>query len=73
MAWHDRIQATQQLRRRTWDGSKDCKFCLKEEYADHLLFKCPIAVAAGSETAPSSVKSFHDIINNSGGDSRGLF
>jgi hypothetical protein len=50
--------------------------CLKEESADHLLFKCPIAVATwcwvrdslGWEGAPSSINSFHDIINNSGGD-----
>jgi len=48
MASHDRIHTTQQLKRRNWVGSndcsKDCKFCLKEESVEHLLFKCPIAV-----------------------------
>ena len=36
MAWHDRIQTAQQLKRRNWDGSKWCKYCRLEESADHL-------------------------------------
>ena len=76
MAWHDRIQTTQQLRRRNWDGSNVCKFNLREEFEDHLLFQCPIAVATWCwvrdslswERSPSSIKSFHDLLTNSGGD-----
>ena len=44
MAWHDRIQTVQQLRR-NWDKAQVCKFCGQEESVDHLLFKCPVAVA----------------------------
>jgi hypothetical protein len=75
MAWHDRIQTVQQLRR-NWDGAQGCKFCGKEEPVDHLLFQCPIAIATwcwvrdslGWPSIPTSRVSFQDILtNNSGG------
>lgn len=66
MAWHDRIQMVQQLRRRNWDGARTCKFCDLEESVDHLLFQCPIAVATwcwvrdslGWPKIPTSISSF---------------
>lgn len=44
MAWHNRIQTAEQLKRRNWDGSKEHEFCGIGECVDHLLFRCPIAV-----------------------------
>lgn len=78
MAWHNRIQTTDQLRRRNWEGSKDCSFCLKEENVDHLLFQCPIALAIWCWVRdslnwvkiPVSVKSFQSLLlaNDGEGD-----
>jgi hypothetical protein len=68
MAWHDRIQTVQQLRKRKWDKAQVCKFCEQEESVDHLLFQCPIAIATwcwirdslGWHGCPSSISSFQN-------------
>jgi hypothetical protein len=75
MAWHDRIQTVQQLRRRNWDGACSCKFCDAEESVNHLLFQCPIAVATwcwvrdslGWTRIPTSILSFQNLLSASGG------
>ena len=69
MAWHDRIQTAQQLKRRNWDGSKRCKYCGLEESADHLLFQCPAAMVTwcwvrdslGWPKIPTSIISYKDL------------
>jgi len=69
MAWHDRIQTAQQLKRRNWDGSKRCKYCGLEESADHLLFQCPTAMVTwcwvrdslGWPKIPTSIISYQDL------------
>ena len=69
MAWHDRIQTAQQLKRRNWDGSKRCKYCGLEESADHLLFQCPAAMVTwcwvrdslGWPKIPTSIISYQDL------------
>lgn len=71
LAWRDRIQTTQQLKRRNWDGTDDCKFCLEEESVNHLLFQCPIARiiwcwirdSLGWSRCPTSISSFQDLID----------
>ena len=75
MAWHDRIQTAQQLKRRNWDGSKRCKYCGLEESADHLLFQCPAAMVTwcwvrdslGWPKIPTSIISYQDL-GREGGD-----
>jgi hypothetical protein len=42
MAWHDRIQTIQQLKKRNWDKADVCKFCGKEESVNHLLFQLKV-------------------------------
>jgi hypothetical protein len=51
MIWQDRLQTATQLRKRKWDGPKDCKLCNQIEDIDHLLFCCPLSTytGAGSE------------------------
>ena len=69
MAWHDRIQTAQQLKRRNWDGSKRCKYCGLEESVDHLLFQCPAAMVTwcwvrdslGWPKIPISIISYQDL------------
>jgi hypothetical protein len=69
MAWHDRIQTTQQLKTRNWDKADVCKFCDKEELDNHLLFQCPIARilwccvrdSLGWPSAPISITNFQDL------------
>jgi hypothetical protein len=76
MAWHDRIQTVQQLRKRNWVKAQVCKFCEQEESVNHLLFQCPIAVAVwcwvrdslGWHGCPFSISSFESLLaNNRGG------
>lgn len=43
MIWQDRLQTATQLRKRKWDGPKDCKLCNQIEDIDHLLFCCPLS------------------------------
>jgi len=69
MAWHDRVKTAQQLRKRKWDGSKQCKYCGKEETVDHLLFQCPAAMVTWCwvrdslswPRIPTPITSFQDI------------
>lgn len=81
MAWHDRIQTTQQLKKRNWDKEDVCKFCDVEETVNHLLFQCPIARATwcwirdspGWPSAPISINNFQDLFLLHGdGDNKGL-
>ena len=80
MAWHDRIQTVQQLRRRNWDKAQVCKFCGQEESVDHLLFKCPVAVAIwcwvrdslGWNGCPTSISSFQNLLTSNSGEGRGV-
>ncbi|RLM55419.1 hypothetical protein C2845_PM10G10820 [Panicum miliaceum] len=41
MIWQDRLQTAVQLKKRKWDGPKECKLCNLTEDTDHLLFCCP--------------------------------
>ena len=81
MAWHDRIQTTNQLKRRNWDKDEVCKFCGVEETVNHLLFQCPIARVTwcwvrdslGWPGAPTSITNFQDLFLMHGdGDRKAL-
>ncbi|KAL6607011.1 hypothetical protein ACP70R_042664 [Stipagrostis hirtigluma subsp. patula] len=40
---HDRIQAAEQLVKKNWKGSVECKVCGEIESCDHIIFNCPVA------------------------------
>ncbi|RLM54773.1 hypothetical protein C2845_PM10G18540 [Panicum miliaceum] len=44
MVFHDRIQATAQLKKRKWRGSDKCKLCDHLETTSHIIFQCSIAL-----------------------------
>jgi hypothetical protein len=46
MLVRDRLQSATQLVRRNWDGSELCNLCGERETADHIFFRCPMAIWA---------------------------
>jgi hypothetical protein len=79
MAWHDRIQTVQQMRKKNWDKAQVCMFCEQEESADHLLCQCPMAIATwcwirdslGWHGNPTSISSFQNLLTCNSGEGRG--
>lgn len=43
LAMKDRIQTTEQLRQKNWEGSEACELCGVTENAQHVIFTCPMA------------------------------
>jgi hypothetical protein len=64
----NRVQTTDNLIRTKWKGDSKCKLCLSEEYVDHLIFTCHLAVLVWSvikegmkwERILKNVKEFND-------------
>jgi hypothetical protein len=68
LVFQGRVQTTDNLSKKAWTGENKCKFCLEEEYVDHLIFTCPLSAFIWSvikerlswDRLPRFVKEFND-------------
>lgn len=76
LALKNRIQSTEQLKKKGWKGSEFCVLCGMLETTDHILFQCPMASlvwcicrdAFDSSIIPRSFEDFYLINGSLGGD-----
>jgi len=66
LAYQDRLQTGENLKKRHWKGDGSCCVCKVPESLDHIFFMCPIALftracardALGWERIPNSMSDF---------------